>query len=349
MIKLKESKKLKLKIVVTGMHLLKEYGETYKIIEKDKFKIDLRIHSKQKGTEASNVLNGISKQIEQCNKFVKLKPDAVVLLGDRYDIYPFALICHLYRIPIIHLHGGETTSGAIDDQIRDSISLFSTTHFVAHKIFSNKLLKLGISRKNIFNYGTIGLENIKDVRKLNKHDILVRLGLNIFSKYILVCVHPETASNNIKSTITSILNSLGEFKDYGIIFTGVNSDTDSSFIKSSILSYVKKNNRCRYIESAGRELYINILRNASVIIGNSSSGVIEAPYLKIPTVNVGKRQDGRPMASSVISIDADKDKIIKSIRKAILGKSVKKYENIYYKANKSSERMIKKIEELLSK
>tara|TARA_B100001287_G_C22685690_1_gene533430 strand:- start:5136 stop:6254 length:1119 start_codon:yes stop_codon:yes gene_type:complete len=348
MLRLKESKKIQLKVVATGMHLLKEYGETYKLIEKDKFKINLRINSKQKDTKASSILNGISNQIKQCSSFIKLKPSAVVLLGDRYDIFPFAIICHLYRIPIIHLHGGETTSGSIDDQIRDSISLFSSIHFVAHKIFLDKLLRLGIKKNRIFNYGTIGLESIRKIKKISKSDILAQIGMNSFSNYILVCVHPETTTKNNKSTIISILDSLKEFRDYGIIFTGVNSDTESSFIRHSILKFVEKNSRCNYIESAGREIYVNLLRSASLILGNSSSGVIEAPYLNTPTVNVGERQNGRPMASSIITVKANKTEIIKSIKKSLSSKSAKKYKNIYYSINKSSERMIKKIEELLT-
>ena len=328
--RLKVSKKIKLKTVVTGMHLLKEYGETYKLIKRDKFVIDARIDSKQKNTKKSSILSGVSKQIGHYDKLIKLRPDVVIVLGDRYDIYAFALICHIYRIPIIHLHGGETTTGAIDDQIRDSISLFSTIHFVAHKLFSEKLVKLGINKKNIFNYGTLALEHIKSTRKMSKQNILDQMNLRNFSEYILVCVHPETTSPSTKPIITSILDALEEFKDHAVIFTGVNSDTDASYIKQSILRFSKKYNRYKYVESAGRELYINLLSNASVIVGNSSSGIIEAPYLKTPTVNVGKRQDGRPMASSVFSVDMDKEAIKKSIKKALSGKSVLKYNNLFF-------------------
>ena len=345
MIRLKESKKLILKTVVTGMHLLKEYGETYKLIKRDKFKIDARIDSRQKDTKKSSVLSGVSIQIGQYDKLIKLRPDAVVILGDRYDIYSFALICHIYRIPIIHLHGGETTTGAIDNEIRDSISLFSTIHFVAHKLFSEKLTKLGINKKNIFNYETLALEHIKSIRKMSKQNILAKMNLREFSEYILVCVHPETASNDTKPPITFILDALEEFKDYAIIFTGVNSDTEASFIRQSILRFCKKHNRCKYVESAGRDLYINLLRNASVIVGNSSSGIIEAPYLKTPTVNVGKRQNGRPMASSILSVDVDKENIKKSIKKVISKQSVIKYNNVFYKSGKTSEKIVKKIEE----
>ena len=348
MIKLKESKKIKLRTVVTGMHLLKEYGETWKLIEKDKFRIDARINSRQKDTKKSSILSGISKQIEQYDKLIKLKPNAVVILGDRYDVYPFALICHVHRVPIIHLHGGETTVGVIDDQIRDSISLFATIHFVAHKSFSKKLIKLGANKKSIFNYGTLALEHIKNTTKMSKQNILDVMTLKEFSEYILVCVHPETKTVSSESLITCILDALKEFKEHAIIFTGINSDADASFIKQSISRFSKKFRRCRYIESAGRELYINLLRNASVIVGNSSSGIIEAPYLKTPTINVGKRQEGRPMASSIFSVDVDKTEIIKSIKRAISRKSVKKYD-IYYKAGKTSERIVKKVEELLDK
>ncbi len=349
MTRLKKSKKIILKTVVTGMHLLKEYGETYKLIQQDKFKIDARINSRQKDTKKSSILTGVSNQIGQYDKLIKLRPDVVVVLGDRYDIYPFALICHIHRIPIIHLHGGETTSGAIDDKIRDSISLFSTIHFVAHKSFSEKLIKFGINKKNIFNYGTLALEHIKSIKKMSKQNTLAKINLREFSKYILVCVHPETSSINTKPIITFILDALEEFKDYAIIFTGVNSDTDASFIKKSILRFSKKHNRCKYIESAGRDLYINLLRNASVIVGNSSSGIIEAPYLKTPTINVGKRQDGRPMASSIFSVDADKEAIKKSIKKVIIRKSVIKYNNVFYKVGKTSEKIVKKIEEQFCK
>ena len=348
MTKLRESKKINLKTVVTGMHLLKEYGYTYKYLEKDKFKINLRVPSKQTSTEPSKILNAMSSQIKQNIKLINLNPDAVILLGDRYDIYPFSLICHFNRIPVIHLHGGETTRGAIDDQIRDSISLFSNLHFVAHRTFAEKLCRLGINKDNICNYGTLGLETIKETKKIKKSDILTQVGFNNLSNYFLVCVHPETASAKSRSIINCVLNSLMEFKDHGIIFTGVNSDTESSIIKKSILRFVEKNKRCRYIESAGRELYVNLLRHASALIGNSSSGIIEAPYLKTPSVNVGDRQDGRPLASSIISVNTVKAEITKAVKRILVDKPTINYGRVYYDTNKTSEKMIKKIEEFIS-
>jgi len=312
---LKVSKNIDFKLVVTGMHLLKKYGLTYKEIISDGFKIDAKIDNILTECSVNNILSSMSDQLKNSGKILdKISPDIVVLLGDRYDILPIAISCHLKGIPIAHFHGGEVTHGAIDDGIRHSITKLSDLHFVSNQDFKRRVKQLGESTKNIYNIGSLGVLAISSTKKINKNKLLKKF--NISGKYILVALHPETINNNNLAMIQSLSKVLSSLKNHTILFTSPNSDPGNKDITNFINTFIKAHpERSIFIKSAGREIFINLIRYSNFIIGNSSSCVIEAPALKTPSVLIGNRQGGRPISSSVFNCKYSSLSIKKAINK----------------------------------
>ena len=326
---IKKSRKLKLQIIVTGMHLLPEYGSTYKEISLDGFFIDGKIKSYQNNTNDSDILNSISHQIGNCSKVItKLKPDIIVLLGDRYDIFPVAIACHIIGIPLAHIHGGEVTCGAIDDSIRHMITKMSDLHFVASTSFKKRVIQLGENPKNIFNIGSLGIDAMKDLVFRNQKEIYNLYNIPNDSKYLVISVHPETINKNNTKLINNLLKTLNGFKQYFLIFTYPNSDTGSNDILDAIKIFIKKNKSSKLVKSAGRVDYLSLVKYSLGLIGNSSSGLVEAPALNVPSINIGNRQEGRPLAKSVLSCNDTIKEINKSIKQL---DSVKKNRSISYK------------------
>ena len=326
---IKKSRKLKLQIIVTGMHLLPEYGSTYKEISSDGFFIDGKIKSYQNNTNDSDILNSISHQIGNCSKVItKLKPDIIVLLGDRYDIFPVAIACHIIGIPLAHIHGGEVTCGAIDDSIRHMITKMSDLHFVASTSFKKRVIQLGENPKNIFNIGSLGIDAMKDLVFRNQKEIYNLYNIPNDSKYLVISVHPETINKNNTKLINNLLKTLNGFKQYFLIFTYPNSDTGSNEILDAIKIFIKKNKSSKLVKSAGRVDYLSLVKYSLGLIGNSSSGLVEAPALNVPSINIGNRQEGRPLAKSVLSCNDTIKEINKSIKQL---DSVKKNRSISYK------------------
>jgi len=336
---IKKSRNLKLQIIVTGMHLLPEYGSTYKEISSDGFFIDGKIKSYQNNTNDSDILNSISYQIGNCSKVItKLKPDIIVLLGDRYDILPVAIACHIIGIPLAHIHGGEVTCGAIDDSIRHMITKMSDLHFVASTSFKKRVIQLGENPKKIFNIGSLGVDAMKDLVFRNQKKIYNLYNIPNESKYLVISVHPETINKNNIKLINNLLKTLNSFKQYFLIFTYPNSDTGSSEILDAIKLFIKKNKSSKLVKSAGRVDYLSLVKYSLGLIGNSSSGLVEAPALNVPSINIGNRQEGRPLAKSVLSCNDTIKEINKSIKQL---DSVKKNRSISYKGRNKVDVVLK--------
>tara|TARA_Y100001970_G_scaffold292719_1_gene435445 strand:+ start:1745 stop:2914 length:1170 start_codon:yes stop_codon:yes gene_type:complete len=332
---LDKSKVLDLQLVVTGMHLMKQYGFTYKEIENDNFNISAKIKTGQHDLTTNSIVSCMANQITNSYRvFSKLKPDILVILGDRYDILPIAIMAQILDIPIAHFHGGEKTIAVLDDNIRHAITKLSHLHFVANKDFKNRVLQLGENKKNIYNIGSLGVLALNKIKYFNKKKIFEILNISTPKKYILISIHPEILEKNNKVMSNNILSVLNEFKEYYLIFTRPNSDKHSRIIHSAIEKYVSTNSsRSLIINSAGRELYLSLVKNAQLLIGNSSSCLIEAPCLSTPSIIVGDRQKGRPIEKSVIK----SSRTIKSIRESIknaLTKNVKSSSNRYYRPTK---------------
>lgn len=300
-------KDLELQLIVTGMHLSPEFGLTYKEIEKD-FTIDKKIEM----LLSSDTAVGISKsmglaQISFAEAFDDLQPDILVVLGDRYEIFSAVSAAMIARIPIAHLHGGETTEGAFDESIRHSITKMSHLHFTAAEEYRDRVIQLGEEPNRVFNVGALGIDNIKKLKLLSKLDFEKSIDFKLNKKNILVTFHPVTLENaTAKKQFQNLLDAIDILEDTHIIFTKANSDTDGRVINQMIDEYVIKNkHKAVGFTSLGQLRYLSALQFVDAVVGNSSSGLLEAPSFKIGTINIGDRQKGRIMASSIISCNSD--------------------------------------------
>ena len=318
-------KQLDLQLIVTGMHLSPKFGLTYREIEKD-FKIKKKININLSLDTAKGISRSMSvAQSSFSIAYNQLKPDILVVLGDRYEIFSSVVAAMIARIPVAHIHGGEITKGVIDDAIRHCITKMSHIHFVAAKEYFKRLVQLGENKKNIFNVGGMGIENIKRLKLLSRKEFEKSINFKLNKKNILVTFHPITLEKK-KSKIhfQELLKCVSELKDTNIIFTKANSDMGGKVINKMIDHYINKNRKNTIgVASLGQLRYLSALQYVDVVVGNSSSGLLEAPSFKIGTINIGERQSGRIKANSVVDCLPNK----KSIRIAFKKVYSKKFQN----------------------
>lgn len=347
-VKLENTKNYKLKIFVAGSHLSKYFGSTINEIKKEKFSKIILCNN----LILSNNQVDVPKSINKLNQIfsreiVKSKIESLILLGDRYELLPVSTISFSKRIKIIHLHGGETTLGAIDNQIRHCVSMLSNYHFVATKKSKKKLLNLGIEKKKIFILGAPGLEainkNLKNIKYLEK-----KFNYKFGKNNAIVSLHPETLSNKSILYLNIFLKCTKNFPNINFIFTSPGADTDGYAMKLKIINHVKKNKNCYFFDSLGHKEYLSFIKFSNFFIGNSSSGIIEVPSLKKISINLGDRQLGREKADSVINVPFNQKKIENIINK-LLNKKIKnlKFNNPYHLYQKPSLEFIKKIKKCL--
>lgn len=303
-----KSDKLTLQLLVTGAHLSPEFGLTYKVIEEDGFQINEKVEMLLSSDTATSIVKSMGVgMIAFADALNRLKPDAVVILGDRYEMLAAASAVSVFKIPIIHLHGGEITEGAYDDAFRHAITKLSHLHFTATEEYRKRVIQLGENPECVYNVGAIGLDNILNLDLLSQEKLEKELGVK-FKKYnYQVTFHPETLSNIPSAAQFEILLKVIEKQeDSFFIFTKANADTDGRIINSMMDSFVKKNpEKAKAFTSLGSLRFLSVLKQCDAIIGNSSSGIIEAPSLNIATINIGDRQKGRTQAASVINCDVD--------------------------------------------
>ncbi|GBD95709.1 MAG TPA: UDP-N-acetylglucosamine 2-epimerase (hydrolyzing) [Nitrospirae bacterium] len=309
-----------LQIVATGMHLSPEFGMTYQEIEEDGFDIKEKVEM----LLSSDTGVGISKSIgigmlSFADVFERLKPDLLIVLGDRFEIFAAVLSAFIAKIPIAHLHGGELTEGVIDDALRHSITKMSCFHFTSTEKYRKRVIQLGESPDRVFNVGAIGLDNINETELLQKEELENRIYFKFNGKTALVTFHPVTLENNSsEKQFKELLYALEEIKELKIIFTKPNADTDGRVIIELINEYGKSNpGKAISFSSMGRLNYLSAMKYVELVIGNSSSGIIEFPSFGKPTVNIGERQRGRIKAESVIDCGPVKDDIKAAIKKAL--------------------------------
>ena len=317
---LKKEKKIDTKILVTGSHLEKIYGYTYKEIEKDGFKIDYKIFLNLKKTNKKSLVLSFEKIIKSMSKIlIKLKPDAVLVLGDRYEIFSAAFTSYILGYKIFHFAGGEETPYVYDNDFRKCITNLASHHFVAHKDYKKKLIKIGINKNKIFNIGNLGIDKIKNQKKINKKLFIKKFKIDEKKPIFLVTFHPTTnfsVKKNIKD-LNILLSVLEKFNNFQKIFTLPPSDVGSDQLRNIIIKFCKGKKYDKFFYSLGVENYLNFAKISKLIIGNSSSGISEIPSLKKITINIGKRQKGRIMGNSVLSCDISNKKIEKTIKKGI--------------------------------
>lgn len=300
---IKKEKDLKLQLVVTGMHLSPEFGLTYKQIEKDGFFIDEKIEI----ILSSDTPVSISKSIGLAligfaEAYERLKPDIIVVLGDRFEIFGAVAASCVSRIPIAHIHGGELTEAVFDDSFRHSITKMSHLHFTSTEIYRKRIIQLGEDPKRVFNVGALGLDNIKRTKLLSKKVLEKELNFKFKKHNLLVTFHPVTLEKNTsKQQFENLLDVLDSLEDTHIILTKTNADIEGRIINKMIDGYVSKNSsRSVSFTSMGQLKYLSTMQFVDAVVGNSSSGIIEAPSFRIGTINIGDRQKGRVKASSVI-------------------------------------------------
>lgn len=332
----KKDNDLRLQVIATNMHLMPEYGETYKEIEKDGFTIDKKVYMHKPSDDAHGIISSMAEEMQGMNDALsELKPDILVLLGDRYEILVAAQVALIHRIPIAHIHGGEVTEGAFDDAIRHSVTKMSSLHFTSCEEYRHRVIQMGEQPSRVFDVGSLGVENIKAVPLMTKDELEASLDFKIDTQTILVTYHPVTLGGDPAKDIREFLDALDQFKDLKVIFTMPNSDTGRDAIALAVENYVKNHsNRAKAYTSLGLKRYLSTLQFVKAAVGNSSSGIIEVPSFGIPTLNIGDRQKGRLASKSVVNCGTSKDEVIAGLKLCLseeMQKAAKTYENPYAK------------------
>jgi len=318
MAQIRNDRELQLQVLASGMHLSPEFGLTYRDIEKDGFVIDEKVDILLNSDTPIGLSKSMARGLEGFTEaYARLKPYLVVILGDRFEAFAAASAAMIARIPIAHLQGGEATFGLIDEAIRHSITKMSHLHFTSTQEYRKRVIQLGEDPKRVFKVGAIGLDSIKKLNFLSKKELEKDLNFK-FNKYnLLVTFHPVTLEENTsKKQFHALLSVLNELKNTNVIFTKANADTYGRIINMMIDEYVSKNSKKAVaFASLGQLRYLSMMKYVDAVVGNSSSGIIEAPSFKIGTVNIGDRQKGRMRVYSVIDCTATKRSIRNAFRK----------------------------------
>ena len=315
---IQEEPDLDLHIIATGMHLSPEFGLTYREIEKDGFHIDKKVEMVLSADTSTAIAKSTGLGIIGfADAFEDLKPDLVVVLGDRYELLAACSASLFAGIPIGHIHGGETTEGAFDEAIRHSITKMAWWHFVAADEYQKRVIQLGENPKRVFNVGGLGVDSIKKSKLLSKKELTNKMGIKLAGKNLLVTYHPVTLEKSTSyKYFKELIGALDELHDVYLIFTMPNADSDSRIIKKMIDEFVSDHKKeSKVFTSMGHLNYLSTLQFMDGVVGNSSSGLTEAPTYKIGTVNIGDRQKGRLKAESVIDCEPRKYSIKKAIEK----------------------------------
>jgi len=312
-----EEPRLTLQLVVTGMHLSPNYGSTLKEIEDSGYKIDCKVEMLLDSDSPSGIAKSIGLgNIGFAEAFSRLQPDLLVVLGDRFEIFSAVTAALIFGIPVAHLYGGETTEGAFDEAIRHSISKMSHLHFVANLDYARRVIQLGEHPERVFTVGGLGVDAINETLLMSRDLLEASLELKFLKKNLLITFHPETIEG--KSSVhllNSMLDALCDLEDTLLIFTLPNADTGGRELAKRIEAFVGENPNAYLIPSMGRQRYLSCMQYVDGVIGNSSSGLSEAPTFKIGTVNIGARQKGRLSAASVISCGSSKGEISDALKK----------------------------------
>lgn len=296
---------LELCLVATGSHLSSDYGYTVSQIENDGFSIAEYIDILVQGDDPASISKSQGLAfISFADMYCRQKPDMVVILGDRTELIPIAFAAANERIPIAHISGGETTEGAIDECVRHSLTKVSYLHFPGCEAYRKRIIQLGEHPSRVFNYGDVGVEMVRVVPKMDKRELSDELEWDCSKPYICVIFHPVTLEiEGAAEQVEQLLSAVDLHKEYNYIFIQGNSDTGNKAINERIKTYVDRNKNCKLFTSLAPETYISLLANTQALLGNSSSGIVEAPALGVPTINIGNRQKGRLQANSIINCE----------------------------------------------
>jgi UDP-N-acetylglucosamine 2-epimerase (non-hydrolysing) len=311
---------LELRLIASGSHLSPEFGNTISEIEAEGYPVDARIEILLSSDSTVGVVKSMGVGLISFSDAIqRIAPDLFVVLGDRFEAHAATTAAMILGVPIAHIHGGEITMGAYDDMLRHSITKMSNLHFVANEAYAKRVIQLGEHPSTVFNVGAMGLDGLDDLNDLTEKELSQKLNFDLGANYFVVTYHPVTNGDEPPlETLKNILKGLEKFPNHKVVITLPNADNGSREIIYFIEEYVSQNsNKVIATHSLGHNLFISLLRRASAFVGNSSSGIIEAPSLSIPTVNVGVRQAGRLAANSVISCSGNFDDIFSAVKLAL--------------------------------
>ena len=322
---------LQLQLAVTGMHLSPEFGLTYKQIEKDGFSIDYKVDMVLSSDSDIGICKSIGLGVAGfAEAYTELQPDLLVVLGDRFEIFSAVSAAMIFRIPVAHLHGGESTEGLIDEPIRHSISKMSHLHFTATDEYRDRVIQLGEQPERVFNFGAAGLDNIKHLSLLTRSEFEKSIDFKLSKHNLLITFHPVTLeSGTAESQFNALLQAVDELDETHFIFTKANADTNGRVINELIDKYVAQNSHKAVAHtSLGQLRYLSAIPYMDGVVGNSSSGLLEAPSFQVGTINIGDRQRGRIKADSVIDCGSSVNDIREALQTLFSDSFQKKLETV---------------------
>jgi len=313
----KKSKLLDLQIIATGMHLSPEFGLTFREIDRDGFHIDKKVEMLVSSDTPPGIVKSMGLgMIGFADALEHLRPDLMLVLGDRYEIFSAVAAAMIARIPVAHLHGGEATEGMIDEPIRHSVTKMSHLHFVATEEYRKRVIQLGEQPGRVFLVGGLGIDNIVKLKLLDRKELEKVLDFKLGSKNMLITFHPVTLEHrSSEKQMQELLLTLGELADTHLIFTMPNADTDGRILFRLINDFVEKHPHSRAFTSLGQLRYLSCIQHVDGVVGNSSSGLAEVPTFKKGTINIGDRQRGRIKADSVIDCEPNRQSIGEALKK----------------------------------
>lgn len=302
---IKDDPELNLQVITTGMHLSPTFGLTYKVIEEDGFRVDAKVEILGASDSPAAIAESMALALAgSARAFSELKPDLVVVLGDRFEIFAATAAALVAKIPVAHLHGGETTCGAFDEALRHSITKMSHLHFVATDEYRSRVIQLGENPKNVYLVGGVGIDSIKNLTLLSRKELEAQLGIEFGAKSLLITFHPVTLdAESPERQMKELLAALSHFNDTTLIFTLPNADTGGHALIKMIEAFVDQNKNAIAFTSLGQLKYLSCIAHVDGVVGNSSSGLTEVPTFKKGTINMGDRQLGRLQATSVINCE----------------------------------------------
>ncbi|MBE6085645.1 MAG: UDP-N-acetylglucosamine 2-epimerase (hydrolyzing) [Selenomonas ruminantium] len=326
---LDEDNRIDLSILVTGALLSSKFGHQVELIYRDGFKIAKEIDIELDSSSNKSVTHSMAVALDKFGAFFyDNQPDLLIILGDRYEMLSVATAAAMNRITILHIHGGELTYGNYDEFIRHSITKMSMFHFTATEEYRQRVIQLGENPERVFNLGALGAENCLHIDETMVPQEIRQL---IGKKYFVVLFHPETLTNvSVESQIDEVLKAIDKYKNYKFVFLGVNADTYSDFIRLKVKDYVSSNKNCSYFENLPTDGYHYLVKHSIALLGNSSSGLIEAPSLETYTINIGDRQAGRARGNSVIDVNCNEVAINNAMDRVVLRNRAERIFNPYY-------------------
>lgn len=346
--KLEEDKDIELQLLVTGMHLDKKYGYTKNELIKDGIPIFKSISILENGNSEYDISLTMANAIRGfAEYFREEKPELLIVLGDRTEILGICAAAMNARVPIAHLHGGEITEGAVDDSVRHAVTKMSYLHFPANEIYRKRIIQMGEAPERVFNVGALGVENILNVPLLSKQEMCNEIGIPYEMNYVVVTFHPVTLEDgDLEKQVNELLQTMKRKCQYFYLITKANADVGGEKVNALLQEYAKSHINVKLVASLGMVKYLSALKYCIFVLGNSSSGIIEAPIFGIPTVNIGDRQKGRLMAETVICCETNCDAICDAIEVA---EQMERKPSYLYGDGNTSDKIVSIIKEFLFK